>query len=77
MDLTKYHTQLGLEGDWMQDVSSQTAHVLKGIQIQLSWQDLVFVKTAQIESAIDSILLVENKEISVTHAQNQEFLIAF
>jgi len=38
---------------------------------------MVFVKTAQIKLAIDSILLVENKEIDVTHAKNQEFSIAF
>ena len=39
------HTQLGLDRDWMQDVSNQTA------QIQLSWQDMVNVKTAQIKLA--------------------------
>jgi hypothetical protein len=38
---------------------------------------MVVVKTAQIELAIDSILLVEHKEIDVTHVINQEFSIAF
>ena len=44
-DQTKYHIQLGSDRDWMQDVSNQTA------QIQLSWQDMVNVKTAQIKLA--------------------------
>jgi len=38
---------------------------------------MVFVKTAQIKLGIDSILLVENKEINVTHAPDQEFSIEF
>jgi hypothetical protein len=38
---------------------------------------MVFVKTAQVNEGIDSILLVENKEINVTHAPDQEFSIEF
>ena len=76
-DQTKYHIQLGLEMDWVQDAKNQTANFHKGIQIHNLWQEMVFVKTAQINEVIDSILLDRDKETDVTHVTDQEFSIVF
>ena len=76
-DQTKYHIQLGLEMEWVQDAKNQTANFHKGIQIHNLWQEMVFVKTAQINKVIDSILLDRDKETDVTHVTDQEFSIVF
>ena len=63
--------------DWVQDAKNQTANFHKGIQIHNLWQEMVFVKTAQINKVIDSILLDRDKETDVTHVTDQEFSIVF
>jgi len=77
VDQLKYHTQEGSVLELVQDAKNQTAPLLKDIQIHNLWLHTEFVKTAQTEAPIDTILLVLDKETDVTYAPDQEFSVEY